>query len=181
MGTGLIIFGIYALVVLIWCLSRAANPHYVLISTDQLNNWRVNCKNLIVIDLGCGSTSEPGQEVVPGALSTSCTQLPGLLQWIPPLTTLVICCRERIHGFDGHIEALLLQANITAVYWVVLPVRISIPLTRIRRAELNDCAISTCVEQTGRRSFQPENLFVTLIETASVFDLHGISLAPFRG
>lgn len=160
METGLIVYAIYVAVVVIWSVacgtSQATALSYATISVELLKEWESCGKNLIVIDLirtpparaASGTYCEP----LSGTLSVSIAELHDVLRWIPPLTTLVFCCRGEVSRFDPNIEQHLLQAQINVVYWIVLPAAVSIPVKASPGDELDD---SIFLARTGQPGWTP--------------------------
>jgi hypothetical protein len=130
MEAALIIYAIYVLATLVWCASRIMSLRYVPISADTLNQWSASRENLIVIRLHSKSMRRVDRETVPGMLDVSPLELPGLLRWIPPQSSLVFCGQPQIVRFDANIEELLFRAKINPVYFLVRPA--SVPLTKLR-------------------------------------------------
>jgi hypothetical protein len=119
MEAALIIYAIYVLATLIWCASRIMSLRYVPISADTLSQWSTKRENLIVIHLRAKSTRRFNRETLPGVLEVSPVELPGLLRWIPPQSSLVFCGPPRIQRFDSNVEELLFRAKINPVYFLV--------------------------------------------------------------
>jgi hypothetical protein len=155
METGLIIYAIYIVLMLMWCVSRRSRLRYVMISIDQLNRWAVNCHNLIIIDLRAERIRQSYNESISSALTVSMIELPGLLQWIPPQTTLVLCYQGETPRFDAWVDELLSQAEIHAIYLLVFPICAPLREARMSGDELSDKAVLFPVEQTGPRYLEP--------------------------
>jgi hypothetical protein len=122
MVAGLVAYAIYILAVLIWSASRTTGLRHVAISIDMLNRWTAICQNLIIIDLRVKAIQDSRHQGIPDALNASIVELPSLLQWIPPQTTLVFCCQSETQHFDARIEELLSRAEINAIYLLVFPI-----------------------------------------------------------
>jgi hypothetical protein len=156
-GAGLIIYAIYILAVLIWSVLRTTSLRYVAISIDMLNRWAANCQNLIIIDLRAKLIRQSHRQGIPDALNVSIVELPSLLQWVPPQTTLIFCCQYEIQHFDTRIEELLSHAEINAVYLLVFPIcapdaEVRIPGSGDERSG-NDALFP--VDHNGRKHLEP--------------------------
>ena len=91
-NVGLIIFMLYTLVVLIWCTSQSPDElSYIVISPDQLDKWKIIAPNLIIFDLRMRRRPDFEYTEIPDVFQVSTMELPDMLQWIPPLTTVVFC------------------------------------------------------------------------------------------
>lgn len=133
MEVALLIYAIYVLAMLFWCASRMLSLRYVSISTETLNQWSASRNNLIVIHLRTKTIPSPEAEIVPGVLEVSAAELPSLLRWIPPQSSLVFCGPRKMLRFDSKIEELLFRAKINPVYFVARPVDPSRAKPRIPR------------------------------------------------
>jgi hypothetical protein len=107
-------YSVCASALLIWCSVRT-NLSYVAISHAELNIWRIARQNLIVIDLVPKSTGWHYRRTF-DSLEVSEVELAGVLRWLPPNSTVVVCHRVDVHHFDGQIEETLLRAFIDTVY-----------------------------------------------------------------
>lgn len=85
--------------------------HYVAISRSILGQM-IRCRhNLVVIEL-----RRTTERVISGALNVSTDQLGGILRWIPPRTTLVLCGTSEVALCRDAIEMNLLRLGIEVVY-----------------------------------------------------------------
>jgi hypothetical protein len=107
-------YSVCASALLIWCSVRT-NLSYVAISHAELNIWRIARQNLIVIDLVPKSTGWHYRRTL-DSLEVSEGELAGVLRWLPPKSTVVVCHRVDVNHFDGQIEETLLRAFIDTVY-----------------------------------------------------------------
>lgn len=119
MEAALIIYAVYVLATLFWCASRMLSLRYVPISADTLYQWSASRENLIVIHLRATSTRTVDAETIPGVLEVSTVELPSLLRWIPPQSSLVFCGQPKIQRFDSNIEEMLFRAKINPVYFLI--------------------------------------------------------------
>ena len=72
----------------------------------------------MIFDLHAGSERSAAQESFPGTLSISLSDLPNLLKWLPPGSTVVFSCGDGIDHLGTGIEATLLQLGIEAIYFL---------------------------------------------------------------
>jgi hypothetical protein len=129
MATALIISVVVcARVCTIWC-SLQTNLAYVAISDDLLQKWEVDRQNLIVISLVPEAIGQTHRD--PDWLEASIDELPHLLRWIPPESTVVFCQAMHISQFDSEIEKILSRAAIDTVY--LLDVGEGLPVKRFYR------------------------------------------------
>jgi len=141
METVLIFYAICASALLIWSISRrnydlrhrCTHPasrsriDYVAIPSFSLREWIACSPNLVVFDLHSNSERNAGQENFPGMLTVSMNDLPNLLKWLPPESTVVLSCGDDIERFNAKIESTLLQLGIKAIYF--LNKDVNFPLT----------------------------------------------------
>lgn len=114
MEVAIMLYSVWASAFTIWC-SLQTNLDYVMISDTLLHKWQSERENLIVIDL----LTKAKERVDGGALDSvevSEHELVGLLQWIPPKSTLVVCHVVHIDRFGRRIEEALFRAAIDTVY-----------------------------------------------------------------
>ncbi|HYW38469.1 MAG TPA: hypothetical protein VE957_10175 [Terriglobales bacterium] len=141
METVLIFYAICASALLIWSTSRrnydlrhrCAPPasksriDYVAIPSFSLRGWIACNPNLVVFDLHSKNARSAGQESFPGMLTVSMNDLPNLLKWLPPESTVVFSCGDDLERFNAEIEGTLLQVGIKAIYF--LNKGVNFPLT----------------------------------------------------
>ena len=98
---------------LIWCSIPRTKPSvsYVRISPTMLNCLRQWNDDLVVVEV-----RSAGKRVVQGALNVAVDQLPLLLRWIPPRTTLVLCGASELTLCRHDIAMTLLRLDIEVVY-----------------------------------------------------------------
>lgn len=123
MEAALIVIGVYVLTMLIWSATQMGSLRYQAISFDQLNRWMISCDNLMVIHLQAKPEPRADNETIASILDVSTIELPSLLRWMPPHTTLVFYCPGQFQRFDARIEELLFRAEINPVYFLSLPIR----------------------------------------------------------
>jgi hypothetical protein len=122
METALILIGVYVLAMLVWSATQIGSLRYEALSFETLNRWMSSCDNLMVIHLQTKPAPRADNETIPSILDVSTVELPNLLRWMPPHTTLVFCCPGEFRRFDANIEELLFRAEINPVYVLSLPV-----------------------------------------------------------
>ena len=113
MEVALTLYFIFAAAVLIWCSIPRTKPsvNYVRISRTMLNCLRQWNDGLVVVRVG-GAVKRVAQ----GALNVPADQLPLLLRWIPPRTTLVLCGASELTLGRRDIAMTLLRLDIEVVY-----------------------------------------------------------------
>ena len=95
MEVALTLYTIFAIVVVIWCSIPRTRPsvNYVTISRTMLNCLRQWNDDLVVVEVRGARRC-----VIQDALNVSPAQLPLLLRWIPPRTTIASAGRAKYHG-----------------------------------------------------------------------------------
>ena len=109
----LTVYVIFAIAVVIWCSIPRPRPsvNYVTISRTMLSCLRRQNDDLVVVEVRSARRS-----VSQGALNVPADQLPLLLRWIPPRTTLVLCGASDVLRCRGEIALALLRVGIEVVY-----------------------------------------------------------------
>src|SRR5262249_10817372 len=104
---------IFATVALIWCSMPRTKPsvNYVRISRTMLSCLRKWNDDLVVVQV-----RSTGRSVAQGSLNVSADQLPLLLPWIPPRTTLVLCGASELTLCRRDIAMTLLRLDIEVLY-----------------------------------------------------------------
>jgi len=126
MEIALIGYVLYASFILIWCsLSGPSLEHFV-ISPALLEQWSLGRSDMIVFELHPDGECQPPMATGTDILTATPSSLKGLLDWIPPESTLVLCN----HGLSSRsvqvIEQRLVLQNLSRVYWLEeLPVGMS--------------------------------------------------------
>jgi hypothetical protein len=123
MEAALIVVGVYVMAMLIWSATQMGSLRYQAISFETLNQWTASCENLMVIYLQAKPAPRADNAAIPSMLVVSTIELPNLLRWMPPQTTLVFCCPGEFRRFDAKVEELLFLAEINPVYFLPLPIR----------------------------------------------------------
>jgi len=70
----------------------------------------------MIFDLCINSKRNMRHGDIPGSLTVSKGDLPNLLKWLPPRSTVAFSCGDGIKRLDPQIEGTLLQLGIEAVY-----------------------------------------------------------------
>jgi hypothetical protein len=99
--------------VVIWCSLQGSRGRfrYVVISPLLLQDWKKQRASLVIIEL-----RNAGKDMASEALVVPPQQLDGLLRWIPPQTTLVLCGKREFDVCRGEIEWTLLNVGVDVVY-----------------------------------------------------------------
>jgi hypothetical protein len=113
MGAALIVYGVFATLVLVSCTISPLGPRvqYIWISKATLKDLGRTREDLIVVNVGVSEYS-----MVSEALRVPAEELKGFLRWVPHRSTLVLC------GWNGggicrdEIEMSLLRLGIESVY-----------------------------------------------------------------
>jgi hypothetical protein len=113
MGVALIVYGVFATVVLVFCTISRVGPsvQYVGISMTTLKDLRRTQENLIVVNLGVSK-----YPTVCDALRVHAEELKGFLRWVPHRSTLVLCGWNETAICRDDIEMSLLRLGIQTVY-----------------------------------------------------------------
>jgi hypothetical protein len=113
MEVALTLYLIFATVALIWCSIPRTKPsiNYVRISQAMLNCLRQWNDDLVVVEV-----RNTGKRLIQGALNVPADQLPLLLRWIPPQTTLVLCGPSEVVLWRLDIASTLLRLGIEVVF-----------------------------------------------------------------
>ena len=141
METVLILYVICASALLIWstlsrddgllkrCGQSASKSRidYVAIPSFLLHEWAKCYPDLVIFDVCADSERSARPEGIPGSLTVSQSDLPNLLKWLPPKSTVVLSCSDGIERFDTQAEGVLSQLGIEAVY--LLDNGVNFPMT----------------------------------------------------
>jgi hypothetical protein len=113
MEVALTLYTIFATVVVIWCSIPRTRPsvNYVTISRTMLNCLRQWNDDLVVVEVRGARRC-----VIQDALNVSPDQLPLLLRWIPPRTTIVLCGASEVLRCRSEVAMTLLRVGIEVVY-----------------------------------------------------------------
>ena len=103
MGLPLIIYAVFATVVLVFCtISRVGRrAEYIGISIETLNDLARKRDDLIVVDL-----RKTGYETISNSLRVPAEELKGFLQWVPEHSILVLCGLKEVASWRDGIEIL---------------------------------------------------------------------------
>lgn len=131
MEVALVIYAIWASVVLIWATiaqdwsgpgvgpeAHDSDLEYIAIPKSLLPEWTRVCPNLVIFDLQspCERTARNGS--IPGSLPLSADQVDGLIRWLPPESKVVFCSHNGVERFDKRTELTFLGLGIEAIYFV---------------------------------------------------------------
>ena len=107
---------------------------YVVIPSFLLLEW-ANCNpNLVIFDLQAHGERNAKLESISGSLRVCPGEIPGLLKWLPPKSTVVLSDGSVIERFDPQSESILLRLGIDVIYF--LDRSIAFPLTVSSHAEM---------------------------------------------
>jgi len=123
MTTVLVIYVLYASVVLVWSSLDQSNEglRHLVVSAALLEEGTVLGTDPVVIELRSVELGLQRVSSLPGSLVVSRTELNSLARWTPPRATLVFCGRGERRYLDSRVEEALLELGIGAVYWLDLP------------------------------------------------------------
>ena len=109
----LILYGVFMGAVVILCTVQRGRPavNYVAISRAVLDDLMGRRNDLVVVELRGNY-----QGLIPGALFVPIDQLQGVLRWMPPRTTLVLCGSSEVALRHDKIEMPLLRLGMDVVY-----------------------------------------------------------------
>jgi hypothetical protein len=141
METVLILYAICASALVIWSTlsrndrlrQRCSHPasksriHYVAIPSFLLHEWEKCYPDLVIFDLRTDNDKKAWHEDIAGSLTVSKSDLPNLLKWLPPKSTVVLSCGDGIEHFHTQTEGALLQLGIETIY--LLDRGVNFPLT----------------------------------------------------
>jgi hypothetical protein len=75
-------------------------------------------QNLIIFDLHADRGASGWSELISYWLSISAVNLPRVLKWLPPASTVVFCCKHAAEQLDTRIKTILLHLGIERVYFL---------------------------------------------------------------
>ena len=115
MGLPLIIYAVFATVVLVSCtISRVGRrTEYIGISIETLNDLARKRDDLIVVDL-----RKTGYETISNSLRVPAEELKGFLQWVPEHSILVLCGLKEVALCRDEIEMTLFRLGLQFVFVV---------------------------------------------------------------
>ena len=113
MGVALIVYGVFATLVVVFCTVSRVGPRvqYIGISMATLKDLGRTQENLVVVNVGISE-----YPVVSEALRVPAQELKGFLRWVPPHSTLVLCGWNEEGISRNEIEMNLLRLGIRSVY-----------------------------------------------------------------
>ena len=91
---------------------------YVAISDYFLLEWAASVPGLVILDVHLDRGIGGWEELASYWLPTSLTDLPSLLEWLPPASMVVLCCRAATKEFDTQSKIALMQAGIGTIYFL---------------------------------------------------------------
>jgi len=118
MEIGLIAYVLYASFILIWCSLNEDWAETVLISPGLLQDWRLSRSDILVFELHPEGSSLPPPQGSGDFLLVTPSSLQGLIDWMPPGSTLVFCNRGVSSRSVQRIQQGLLLRQIPQVYWL---------------------------------------------------------------
>jgi hypothetical protein len=74
--------------------------------------------NLVIFDVDADPGASGWAELISYWLLISAVDLPRVLKWLPPSSTVVFCCRRAAERLDTRIKTILLQLGIETVYFL---------------------------------------------------------------
>lgn len=113
MGLPLIIYAVFATVVLVFCTISRVRPRaeYIPISTEALKDLARQGKDLVIVDL-----RKTAYETLSNSLRVPVEELKGFLQWVPEHSTLVLCGLNEVDFCPDEIEMTLFRLGIEFVF-----------------------------------------------------------------
>ena len=91
---------------------------YVAISDYFLLEWAASVPGLVILDVHLDRGIGGWEELASYWLPTSLTDLPSLLEWLPPASMVVLCCRAATKELDTRSKTALMQAGIGTIYFL---------------------------------------------------------------
>src|SRR5579862_3714272 len=71
--------------------------------------------NLVIFDVHAEGSASGGSEFISYWLPISAVDLPGVLKWLPPASTVVFCCKDATEHLDNRTKTILSQLGIGIV------------------------------------------------------------------
>jgi hypothetical protein len=147
METILILYAIGASALVIWSTLRSdggirqrtcqptprSTVCYIAIPNFLLHEWTKCYSDLVIFDLCPDSTRRTRRQNIPGSIRVVKDELPNLLKWLPPKSTVVFSGDDSIRPLGAQIESTLLQLGIEAIYLLDDGVRFPLTVTWERR------------------------------------------------
>jgi hypothetical protein len=129
METALILYAICASAVLIFSTLPQERPApksgprapkrgitYVVIPRFLFNEWAHCYPNLVIFDLQTHHERNTRCESIPESLQVSLVDLPGLLKWLPPESTVVVSGGAAMERLDAKSESTLFRLGIDVIF-----------------------------------------------------------------
>jgi hypothetical protein len=124
-----LVFSIWACGVLVWStlvyegrdlgLRRGRGGiESVAISDRSLFEWAARHTNLVIFDVHLDRGIGGWTELTPYWLPLSTMDLPSLLEWLPPASKVVFCCRDAALQLDARTKTTLFERGIETVYFL---------------------------------------------------------------
>jgi hypothetical protein len=125
----LVLYSIWASAVLVWSTlldeARMLNHQmsrggveYVAIPDHSFLELMERHQHLMIFDLHADPRASGWSELISYWLALSVVDLPRVLKWLPPRSTVVFCCRHAAEQLDTRINTILLQLGIGTVYFL---------------------------------------------------------------
>jgi hypothetical protein len=125
----LVFYSIWASTVLVWSTlldeGRMFNPQmsrdgfeYVAIPDQSFLELMQQHSNLVIFDVHADRGASGWSELISYWLPISAVDLPRVLKWLPPASTVVFCCRRVAERLGTRIKTILLQLGIGTVYFL---------------------------------------------------------------
>jgi hypothetical protein len=129
MLVALVLYSIWASAVLVWSTlldeGRMLSPQmsrggleYVAIPNHSFFELMEQHPNLVIFDVHADRGASGWSELISYWLPISGVDLPRVLKWLPPASTVVFCCRHAAEQLDTRIKTILLQLGIGTVYFL---------------------------------------------------------------
>ena len=118
MEIGLIAYVLYASVILIWCSASGDSMEFIVISPALLEQWRKSRFDMIVFDLCPEGGRASFSEECCDSLTVTPSSLQGLIEWIPPVSTVVFRNRGVSARCMQQLQRLLVLRTGYRVFWL---------------------------------------------------------------
>jgi hypothetical protein len=91
---------------------------YVAIPDHFLFEWLEQCPGIVIFDVHAGRGDRGWRQFVSHWLTISAIDLPTVLKWLPPASTVVFCCKDATEQIDTRTKTILLELGIGTVYFL---------------------------------------------------------------
>ena len=118
MEIALVCYFLYATIILIWCSASGDWVEYFVISPDQLEQWCATRSDLIVFEMHPDCKGQPPILADRDFLPATPSSLKGLVDWIPPDSTLVFCNRGISSRSVQNVQQFLFLHHLSRIYWL---------------------------------------------------------------